>query len=302
MDLGLLTGCLADVSLPEVARWAAETGFQAIEAPCALRGASWYDGARLVPSKVDEAAAAAIEELLTATGLRLSCLCYSENMLEADTATREARWKRLAEIVRLAARLRAPTVSCLVGRDGQARIGESIATWARLAEETLRLADESGVRVAVDTSPMCGAAGGSEDLPGNLAFSPELWEKLFTHARSDALGLCLDPSSLHWLGVDVLEAVTAYAERIYHVHARDTEVFGDRLSDCSYLRPSGGWWRYRLPGLGEIDWGHLVDRLQENGYEGTLSIVHEDPIWTGPQDRVKRGLAFSRRHLAQFIV
>jgi len=301
MNLGLWTGCLGEVSLTEVARWAGESAFQSLEVPCALRGPAWYDGARLVPSKIDEAAAVVIEELLTAIGLRLSCLSYLENMLDADPATRDTRWKRLTDRVRVAARLRVPTVCCLVGRDAQARVGESIATWARLAEETLRAADEVNVRLAVHTAPLCGH-GGAEDLPGNLAFAPELWEKLFTHAKSDAVGLCLDPSSLEWLGVDVLEAVTAYAERIYHVHARDVEIFPDRRSDCACLRPSGGWWRYRLPGLGQVDWRHLVDRLQENGYDGALSIVHEDPVWSGSQDRVKRGLIFSRNHLAQFVV
>ena len=303
MKLGLLTTCLADVSLPEVARWAAESGFRALEVPCAARGAAWFEGAALVPSKVDDAAAAEIDELLASTGLALSCLSFCENMLEADPAARDARWKRLADVVRTAARLRVPTVACFVGRDPGARVGESIAQWARLAEEVLRLADGSGVRLAVENSPQIGSAGGPfEDAPGNLAFSPELWEKVFTHARSDAVGLCFDPSHLRWLGVYALESVTAYAERIYHVHAADAELFRDRLSDCSYLRPCGGWWRYRLPGLGEIDWPRLLDRLQENGYEGAVCIEHQDPVWSGSQDRVKRGLEFSRRYLERLIV
>ena len=304
MDIGLMTACLADVSLPEVARWAAETGFRTLEVPCVPRGAGWYDGARLVPAKVDDRAAAELDELLAAGGLRLSCLACCRNMLAPDDATREAHWRLLAETVRLAGRLHVPAVACLVGRDPRRRLGECLADWGRLAEDVIRQADERGVRLAVLTAPRCGDAGAAalEDMPGNLAFAPELWEKLFTHARSDTVGLCLDPADLHWLGVDVLEAVTAYAERIYHVRAKDAEIFPDRLSDCSYLRPAGGWWRYRLPGLGAIDWTRLVDRLQENAYDGALSIDHEDPVWTGSQERVKRGLDFSRRFLVQFIV
>jgi sugar phosphate isomerase/epimerase len=300
MDLGLLTSCLPEVSFPELARWAAQTGFRTLEAACVPRGALWYDGSRLVPAKINEAAAAEIEELLASTGLHLSALTYCDNMLEPDEAGRAAKWRMLAETVQAAARLKVPVVSCFVGRDPAQRVGEGIAAWARLAADVIRKAEELNIRLAIENCPMPGWQ--FEDLPGNLAFSPELWEKIFTHARSDCVGLNFDPSHLVWLGVDYLDAVTAYAERIYHVHAKDTEVFKDRLSDCSVLRPAGGWWRYRLPGLGDIDWRRLINRLQEHGYDGALSIEHEDPVWSGSQEKIKRGLEFGRRHLEQFLV
>jgi len=303
MDIGLVSGALAEVSLPEVARWAAETGFRALEVPCIARGGAWYDGSRLVPAKVNDAAAAELDEVFTAAGLHLGALSYCDNMLDPDDAVREARWAQLSEVVRAAGALRVPAVTCFVGRDPRRRVGECIAEWARLAADVVHLAEQGGVRLAIENCPLCGPHNSdTEDMPRNLAFSPELWEKIFTHVHSDAVGLCLDPSHLHWLGVDINETVTAYAERIYHVHAKDAEIFADRRSDCSVLRPGGGWWRYRLPGLGEIDWRRLIDRLQENGYDGALSIEHEDPVWTGSQDRVKRGLAFSRRFLERFIV
>jgi sugar phosphate isomerase/epimerase len=303
MDIGLLTGCLAEVSLPEVARWAAENGFRTLEIPCAGRGNHWHDGAHLVPTKLGDEATDEIEQLLTSTGLSVSALSYCANMLDPDEATRGTRWHRLADVVRAAGRLRVPVVTCRVGCDPANRVGECIATWARLAEDVIRLAEEHGVRLAIENDPMCGTVGnGFEDIPGNLAFSPELWEKLFTHAHNDAVGLCFDPSHLHWLGVDIVEAVTAYVERIYHVRAQDAEVFRDRLSDCSVLRPNGGWWRHRLPGLGEIAWPRLVNRLQENGYDGPLVVAHNDPVWTGAQDRIKRGLVFSRGYLDGLII
>lgn len=303
MDVGLATGCLAEVSLGEVARWAAENGFRALELPVLRRGASWFDGARLVAAKIDDAAAGEIENLLAATGLRIAALSCCQNMLDGDEATRQARWEMLAQAVRAAVRLHVPVVVCHVGRDPSGRVGECLAQWGRLAEPVIRLAQDSGVRLAVENDPCCGAAGAAPaDLPGNLAFSPELWEKLFTHASSDAVGLCLDPSHLAWLAVDPLETVTAYAERIYHVQAADCELFRDRLSDCSVLRPHGGWWRYRLPGLGEVPWQRFIDRLQENGYEGAVCVEHHDAAWQGSQERIKRGLVFARGFLDRHIV
>ena len=104
-----------------------------------------------------------------------------------------------------------------------------------------------------------------------------------------------------WLGIDPLAALTDYAEKIFHVHAKDAEVFDPRRQDCSILRPSGGWWRYRLPGLGSIDWRRFVDRLHELAYEGDLVIEHSDPVWQGSLEKIKTGLALARRHVIQFM-
>lgn len=300
MDLGLLTTCLPEVGFPELARWASQAGFRTLDADCVAKGSRWYDGSRLVPAKIDDSAAAEIEQLLSSTGLRLSCLSFHDNMLDRDDAARTAKWRLLDATIRAAARLKVPVVSCLVGRDPTQRLGECIATWARLAADAISVAEESGIRLAVENSPRPGWQ--TEDLPGNAAFAPELWEKIFTHARGDNLGLNFDPAPLHWLGIDPIEAATAYAERIFHVRARDAEIFPDRRNDCSVLRPQGGWWRYRLPGLGQIPWTRLLALLQENGYDGPLSLVHDDPVWAGSQEKIKRGLDFSRRYLEQRLV
>ena len=48
-----------------------------------------------------------------------------------------------------------------------------------------------------------------------------------------------------------------------------------------------GWWRYRVPGLGQVDWRAVVDTLYEGGYDGVLSVEHEDPVWGGTEDRIE---------------
>lgn len=301
MHVGFLTACLSGVSLPEVARWAAEAGFASLEVPChGGTGTGWFDGPALNPGKVDDAAAFEIEQLLAATGLAVSCLTTSDNLLEPDDSRRERHWQFLTETIRAAGRLGVRTVSCRVGRNPSLRIGECIAIWGRLAAGAVAAAEECGVRIAVENSPLVGWQ--AEDVPGNLAFAPELWEKIFTHAHSDAVGLNFDPAPLVWLEVDYVEAVTAYAESIFHVRANDVEVFADRRSDCSVLRPNGGWWRRRLPGHGQVAWPRLISRLQENRYDGALSIAYDDPVFNDSPEAVKRGLAFGRRFLERYIV
>jgi len=55
--------------------------------------------------------------------------------------------------------------------------------------------------------------------------------------------------------------------------------FQDRLKDGGFF--SGGWWRYRLPGYGCVDWHKFTSLLKENGYDGAICVEHEDPIFSG---------------------
>jgi sugar phosphate isomerase/epimerase len=49
-----------------------------------------------------------------------------------------------------------------------------------------------------------------------------------------------------------------------------------------------GWWRYRVPGLGQVDGGAVVDTLYEGGVDGVLSVEHEDPVWGGTRTASRR--------------
>jgi sugar phosphate isomerase/epimerase len=63
-----------------------------------------------------------------------------------------------------------------------------------------------------------------------------------------------------------------------------------------------GWWRYRIPGLGEVDFPHYVDALYEGGFEGFLSVEHEDPVWGGNEEMVEKGLEIARNNLSPLVV
>lgn len=300
MNLGLSAQCFDPVSLPEVIRWAAENGYQSLEVPCLGRGDHWFKGPRLVLTRLDDKTIAELDDQLAAGRLHIAALSYHDNLLEHDEAARGLRWKRLDEVVRAAARLRVPLVTCMVGRDPALRLGDCIARWAQLAEPVIQFAREHAIRLAVEVDPMIGWQ--MEDLPGNAAFAPQLWEKLFTHADSRTVGLALDPAALFWMGVDVTEEMLAFAESIFHVVGRDVEIFDDRRSDCSILRPQGGWWQMRLPGKGRVPWNQIISRLQQIDYKGSLCVRNEDPAWTTSADNVKRGLAFAQRYLDRMIV
>ncbi|MCI0477441.1 MAG: hypothetical protein L0Y55_14440, partial [Anaerolineales bacterium] len=58
-----------------------------------------------------------------------------------------------------------------------------------------------------------------------------------------------------------------------------------------------GWWRYRIPGWGEINWTRIVSDLMASGYTGTFSLEHEDPVWEGSDEKATRALELGGNHL-----
>ena len=57
-----------------------------------------------------------------------------------------------------------------------------------------------------------------------------------------------------------------------------------------------------MPGLGQVDWVRLVDALYEGGFDGVLSVEHEDPVWGGTEDKVEIGLQIAHRTLRPLLV
>jgi sugar phosphate isomerase/epimerase len=121
--------------------------------------------------------------------------------------------------------------------------------------------------------------------------------------------LNFDPSHLYWLGIDPIQALKDYSEKIFHAHAKDTEIipegeyrYGIAGKQIDPEPWKSGWWRYRIPGLGEIDWNIFISTLQEYGYDQFLSIEHEDPVWEGSEEKIKAGLKLGYKHLSQFVL
>ena len=100
------------------------------------------------------------------------------------------------------------------------------------------------------------------------------WDRLFELVPHPNFGLNFDPSHLYWQGIDHIAAIEKYASRIFHCHAKDTEVLDAKLKVVG--NQGDGWWRYVIPGLGRIHWGQHIATLRRCGYNGALSIEHED--------------------------
>lgn len=300
MKIGFFSACLGKLDLPELLEWASKAGFQALEPSCASmdKNVPWQGGVINV-SKMTGSRAGQIKELFAKYDMEISCLTGCVNNLSPDPSERKRNHQLVRNMIRAARLLELDCISTFVGRDPAKTTADNLKEYRRVFKPLAKLAGDNGVKIAFENCPMPGWQ--FEGLAGNIAYAPSIWEDMFDVIPDLTIGLNYDPSHCYWLGIDYLAVIEEFAERIFHVHAKDTEVMDEALAWIGILPPRG-WWRYRMPGMGEIDWAAFVSALAEMGYDGAVSIEHEDPVWHGSVKKVKEGLILGRKHLSQFII
>jgi len=299
MKLGFLTACFQATALEEIVRWAGANGFRTLELSSSPMAPGGRRGNQFDVVHLDSGRAAAFKSLCTEAGIEVSCLTYCDNPLAASAERRQAVHKHLRKVIDAAALIGTRNVSTFVGRNEEKSVRDSAIEGIDVFRELLAYAADKGVRIAIENWPGVGVAG--EGLIGNIFASPMIWEQMFEALPVDNFGLNFDPSHLYWQGIDYLQAARTFAERIFHVHVKDTEVFSNRVSSYGTIQPGNRWYRYRIPGFGAIDWAQFVSVLAEGGYDGPLSTEHEDPVWSGTDDKVKAGLILGRKYLSTFV-
>jgi len=306
VKLGFLTACMPERELGEIAKWAGEHGYEALEI------AAWpqiadrpFTASHIAADAFDDAEADRVSGALADNGLVLNSIAFYPNNLDPDPAEREINHTHLRACIDAAAALGGPPVGTFIGRDPGKSVADNLREAERVFPPLVDYAGEREVRLMIENCVMEGwhPDGG----PGNLAYSPELWEWMFE------LGLYLnfDPSHLMWLGIDPIEALRPYVDKVINAHAKDAETFPEKRNRYSFFGLQRGreknpwdmgWWRYRIPGLGEVDFPKYVDTLYEGGFDGVLAVEHEDPVWGGTPEKVEAGLEIAERNLRPLIV
>jgi sugar phosphate isomerase/epimerase len=305
MKLGFLTACLPKRSLADIAGWAARSGFEALEvAAWPALGDRPFTATHLDVDGFSRADADSVQTLFGEHHLTLSSLAYYDNNLHPDPDERAAVNEHVLACIDAAALLGCPTVGTFVGRDPGRSVADNLREAEKVFDPLVSRAGEKGVKLVIENCVMEGWH--PDGYPGNLAYSPELWEWMFD------LGLYLnyDPSHLVWMGIDPVEALRPYVDKVAHAQAKDVQTFPERRNHFGWPgravhRPDPwdvGWWRYRVPGLGEVDWRRVVDTLYEGGFDGVLSVEHEDPVWGGTEARIETGLRVAHGTLRPLLV
>lgn len=302
MRLGLLTAAFPDLSLEEVARWARDNGFEALEIACwPSAGGERRRYAGVSHVDVENFDARAVRELMRRHGLEISALAYYPNNLDPDPAVREAANSHLKRVIEAAQRLEVEVVGTFVGRDQLRNVAENLKDFEKVWPPIVRFAREHGVKVAIENCPMIFS---EDEWPGgrNLAYSPANWRRMFEIVPDENFGLNLDPSHLVWQFIDYLRVVRDFAPRIFHVHAKDMEVDREGLYEHGVMSLGMGWQVPRLPGLGEVRWDRFIAALYQAGYDWVVSIEHEDRRFEGSLEAVQRGFLVARNALRPLIV
>ena len=305
MKLGFLTACLPDLSLDTIIDWARDAGYEALEvAAWPALGNRPFTATHITAENLRAAEAEAIGIRFEEAGLTLSSLAFYDNNLHPDAAERAAINAHVTACIDAAALLGCPMVGTFIGRDPSRSVADNLAQAEKVFAPLVEHAGEQGVKLIIENCVMEGWH--PDGYPGNLAYSPELWEWMF----SIGLYLNFDPSHLVWMGIDPVAALKPYVDKIPHAQAKDIQVFPELRNRYGWPgkainRPDPwdvGWWRYRVPGLGQVDWNGVVDALYEGGFDGVLSVEHEDPVWGGTEGRIKTGLEIAHRTLSPLVV
>jgi sugar phosphate isomerase/epimerase len=302
LKLGLLTAAFPDRSLDEVAAWAAANGFQTLEVACWPSGGGEqrrYAGVTHID--VDALDAGAVRDVLDRHGLSISALAYYPNNLHPDDAHRTEVNGHLRKVIDAAAALEVPIVGTFVGNDKDRPLPENLERFRQVWPDLVAHAGDKGVKVAIENCPMIFSY---DEWPGgnNLAWSPAIWEQMFEAIPAENFGLNLDPSHLVWLQIDYERAVYDFADRIFHVHAKDMEIRREGLYRHGTFSGGIGWQVPRLPGLGEVRWPRFLAALYAVGYDYVVSVEHEDRAFEQTQELVERGFLLARDTLQPLIV
>ena len=133
----------------------------------------------------------------------------------------------------------------------------------------------------LDVYGECGVKFALEVHPTEIAFDIYTAERaLDALDHREEFGFNFDPSHLHWQGVDPVDFIRTFPDRIYHVHIKDaiTTLNGKSGILASHLNfgDARRGWDFRSPGRGGINFEEIIRALNDINYDGPLSVEWED--------------------------
>lgn len=299
MKLGVLTVPLYSMPTEKAFEYLSSIGVQAVEI-----GVGGYPGNKhLNPAELFEDASKVeyYKELLEKNRLTISALSVHGNAVHPNREFAEKSHAEFIDACKAAQKLGVDTIvtfsGCPGDYDGAKQPNWVTCSWPpeyleildyqwneRLIpywREAAKIAAEYGVtKIALEMHP-----GFSVYNTGTLLRLRE--------AVGEAIGANFDPSHLFWQGIDPCEAIKRLKGAIYHFHAKDTWLEKSNIAVNGVLDAThygdilNRSWVFRTVGYGHgVDiWNDIISTLRATGYEGSISIEHEDSLMS-----VKEGL------------
>jgi sugar phosphate isomerase/epimerase len=225
--------------------------------------------------------------------LSISALSCHGNPIHPDAAIAQNDSSVLRKSIDLASKLGVKTVVCFSGCPGGAA-KDTTPNWITAAwppefsealqwqwaerlipywSEIAKISSDAGVRIALEAHP------------GYCVYNPETLLKLRA-ATGDSIGINLDPSHMWWQGMDIPVVIRELGPAIHHFHAKDVAIDPANrarngvLDTKSYAQMAERSWLFRSVGCGhgELEWKRIIAALRLGGYDGVISIEHEDAL------------------------
>lgn len=289
MRLGFVSDSLGGMSFGEMLDNAARLGVAGVE----VNTGGWSTAPHfdLAAMKADAAARRAFLGAFEARGLEVISLNANGNPLHPTDPVQGAC---LRDTIRVAGEMGIGTVCAMsglpAGRAGDAMPNWVVSSWPPETRAILRYQWEevllpywAGIAALAKA---CGVGRIALELHGNQCVHNVPSLRKLRAAVGPVIGANLDPSHLFWMGADPLAATEALGDALYHVHAKDT-FLNAPLQATTGLLETGGLmdikarsWSYVTLGFGhgEAWWRQFCYRLRMAGYDGWLSIEHEDVL------------------------
>jgi sugar phosphate isomerase/epimerase len=274
---------------PQKLAFAASTDYQGV----VLRVGRAFNP-RMSDAEIDQVLAVAREAKIRIISLE----CMDTNHLASDPAKRRQSIADFIQVLEFGHRLGCKFVGTFSGGMAGATMDDQAKALAEVFNENYLPVCE---RLDIST--------GWENYPcdANFATVPAAWEKVFDLVPSKRLGLEFDPSHLVRQYIDYVQAAWDFKDRILGVHAKDTEIIEPILQQVGIH--GKGWWRYRIPGQGLIDWPKFFNVLMQARFSGGVAVEHEDPFWDEPPSNGapdfpqarKDGFILASRFLRMFL-
>jgi sugar phosphate isomerase/epimerase len=303
MKVGVFTALLSQLPLDEVLK-----KLKAFQIDTVELGTGNYPGDAHCKLSMLENSSALLEfrNKLADNGASISALSCHGNVLHPD----EDRARHAREISRktilLAEKLGVPVVVDFSGCPGDS-LRSTAPNWvtcpwppdyrdvlewqwnevvAPYWTEHAAFASQHGVKIAVEMHP------------GFVVYSPETMLRLRSLA-GPAVGCNYDPSHMFWQGIDPIAAIRILDDAIFHVHAKDTQLYAANLpltgvlDTKPYTDERNRGWIFRTCGYGHGAewWKEFVSTLRMFGYDNVLSIEHEDSLLS-PEEGLTKAAQF----------
>ena len=306
MKFGLLTAILDGWTFEEVVDIASEMGFKCLEVACwpsgkaerRYAGVSHIDCERVCE---DDAYTAYVKELVASRGLEISSLAFYPNVLDANQEKANAAIAHLKAVILASAKLGVGMVTTFIGKDQYKTFEENIELFKQIWPGLIQLAEDNGVKVAIENCPML---FGADQWPGgqNLMCTPAIYRKLFEIIPSKNFGLNFDPSHYVWQGLDYLKTVYDFSDRIFHIHFKDIKLYPEKLKECGVLAYPLDYMSPKIPGLGDVNWGAFVSALNDIRFNGCAVIEVEDKAFESCREDILNSIRLSKRYLDNFLI